>query len=171
MSRITNRRWAMSAFGTASSAALGSGDTVYSVTPLYHPSGLMMSVGGAVAGGARLAMATRFDPSTFWEEVRRYGVTVASYTWTLLHDIVEAPPDPAERHHPVRLFIGSGMPRGLWRRVQARFRPARVLEFYASAEAGAILVNMKGTKEGSMGRPLPGSTEVRIGAFDSRPGG
>ncbi len=37
-SRITNRRWAMSAFGTASSAALTGGDTVYSVTPLYHPS-------------------------------------------------------------------------------------------------------------------------------------
>ncbi len=166
MSRITNRRWAMSAFGTASSAALGDGDTVYSVTPLYHPSGLMTSVGGAVAGGARLAMASRFDPSTFWEEVRRYGVTVTSYTWTLLHDVVEAPPDPGERHHPVRLFIGSGMPRGLWRRVQARFRPARVLEFYASTEAGAIIVNMKGTKEGCLGRPLPGSAEVRIVAYD-----
>src|SRR5207248_8529096 len=31
MSRITNGRWAMSAFGTASSAALGPGDTLYSV--------------------------------------------------------------------------------------------------------------------------------------------
>ncbi len=88
MSRITNRRWVTSAFGTASSAALSGADTVYSVTPLYHPSGLMMSVGGAIAGGARLAMATTFDPSTFWEEVRRYGVTVASYTWTLLHELV-----------------------------------------------------------------------------------
>jgi putative long chain acyl-CoA synthase len=166
MSRITNRRWAMSAFGTASSAALRTGDTVYSVTPLCHPSGLMMSIGGAVAGGARLAMARQFDPSTFWEEVRRYGVTVASYTWTLLHDLVEAPPHPGERHHPVRLFIGSGMPRGLWRRAQERFRPARVLEFYASTEAGAILVNLTGEKEGCMGRPLPGSTEVKIGAYD-----
>src|SRR5205807_3916560 len=160
MSRITNRRWAMSAFGTASSAALGSGDTVYSVTPLYHPSGLMMSIGGAVAGNARLAMATQFEPSTFWEEARRYGVTVASYTWTLLHDLVEAPPHPGERHHPVRLFIGSGMPRGLWRRVERRFAPARVLEFYASTEAGAILVNLSSAKQGSMGRPLPGSAEV-----------
>ena len=132
-------------------------DTVYSVAPLYHPSGLMMSIGGAIAGGARLAMARRFDPETFWEEVRRYGVTVASYTWTLLHDIVEAPPHPGERDHPVRLFIGSGMPRGLWRRVQRRFAPARVLEFYASTEAGAILVNVRGAKPGSMGRPLPGS--------------
>jgi putative long chain acyl-CoA synthase len=126
----------------------------------------MMSVGGAVAGGARLAMATRFEPSTFWEEVRRYGVTVASYTWTLLHDLVEAPPQPGERHHPVRLFIGSGMPRGLWRRVERRFMPARVLEFYASTETGAILVNLRDAKPGSMGRPLPGSPEVRIAAFD-----
>ena len=92
MSRITNRRWVTSAFGTASSAALTADDTVYSVTPLYHASGLMMSVGGAITGGARLAMATAFEPSTFWEEVRRYGVTVATYTWTLLHDLVQAPP-------------------------------------------------------------------------------
>ncbi len=166
MSRITNQRWALSAFGTASSAALSGSDTVYSVTPLYHPSGLLMSIGGAVAGGARLAMASHFDPSTFWDEARRYGVTVASYTWTLLHDLVEAPPNAGERHHSVRLFIGSGMPRGLWRRVQVRFTPARVLEFYASTEAGAILVNLSGSKEGCMGRPLPGSSPVRIASYD-----
>ncbi len=166
MSRITNRRWAASAFGTASSAALKDTDTVYSVTPLYHPSGLMMGIGGAIAGGARLAMASQFDPSTFWDEVRRYGVTVTSYTWTLLHDLVAAPINPAERGHAVRLFIGSGMPRGLWRRVQERFSPARVVEFYASTETGAILVNLRDAKPGAMGRPLPGTPEVRIAAYD-----
>ena len=167
MSRVTNRRWVTSALGTASSGALSSADTIYSVTPLYHPSGLMMSIGGAIAGGARLAMASEFDPATFWDEVRRYGVTVASYTWTLLHDLVEAPPQPGERHHPVRLFIGSGMPRGLWHRVQRRFAPARVLEFYASTETGAVLVNLRDAKAGAMGRPLPGSAEVRLAAYDA----
>jgi putative long chain acyl-CoA synthase len=170
-SRITNRRWAQSAFGTASAAALGPADTVYSVTPVYHPSGLMMSIGGAIAGGARLAVARRFDVSTFWDEVRRYGVTVASYTWTMLDAVVDAPVQPAERHHPLRLFIGSGMPRSLWRRVEERLDPARVVEFYASTEAGAILVNVRGAKLGSMGRPLPGSAEVRIAAFDLDTGG
>ncbi|HET9075116.1 MAG TPA: alpha/beta fold hydrolase [Solirubrobacteraceae bacterium] len=171
MHRITNRRWAMSAFGTASSAALSAADTVYSVTPLYHPSGLMMSIGGAVAGGARLALATSFDPDTFWQEVRRYGVTVASYTWTMLRDLVNAPADPGERHHSVRLFIGSGMPTGVWQRAQTRFRPARVLEFYAATSAGAILVNVSGAKPGSLGRPLPGSAELRIGRWDPASGG
>jgi putative long chain acyl-CoA synthase len=169
-SRISNGRWALSAFGTASSAALTAADTVYGVTPIHHPSSLLMTIGGAIAGGARLAMASRFDPTTFWDEVRRYGVTVATYTWTLLHDLVEAPPDQRERHHPIRLFIGSGMPRGLWRRVEKRFEPARVVEFYASTQGGAILVNLGRSKPGAMGRPLPGSAELRIADYDVETG-
>ena len=82
--RLTNGRWALSAFATASAAALSDDDTVYAVTPIYHPSGLLMSIGGAIAGGARVAIARDFDPATFWAEVRRYGITVASYTWTML---------------------------------------------------------------------------------------
>jgi len=91
---------------------------------------------------------------------------VTSYTWTLLHDLAAAEPHPGERGHPVRLFIGSGMPRGLWRRVQERFRPARVVEFYASTETGVILVNLRDAKPGAMGRPLPGTPEVRLAAYD-----
>ncbi len=164
--RITNGRWALSAFGTASAASLGPGDTVYGVTPVSHPSGLLTSMGGAVAGGARIAMATAFDPPSFWNDVRRYGVTVVSYTWTMLHDVVEAPPDAGERHHPIRLFVGSGMPRGLWHRVTDRFAPAGVLEFYASTEGDAVLVNVSGAKPGAKGRRLPGSAEVRLAAYD-----
>ena len=81
-------------------------------------------------------------------------------------EIAEAPPQPGEQHHPVRLFIGAGMPSGLWRRVTDRFAPARVLEFYASTEGDAVLVNVTGQKPGSKGRPLPGSAEVRIASYD-----
>jgi putative long chain acyl-CoA synthase len=164
--RVTNGRWALSAFATASAATLSDADTVYAVTPIHHPSGLLMSMGGAIAGGARLAITRDFHPEIFWQEVRRYGITVASYTWTMLREIVAAPEDPAERHHPIRLFIGAGMPRGLWRRVARRFAPARVLEFYASTEGEAILVNLSGEKPGCKGRPLPGSAEVRLAAYD-----
>jgi putative long chain acyl-CoA synthase len=170
MSRITNGRWVTSALGTASSAALSSADTVYSVTPLHHASALMMSIGGAVAGGARLALGTGYEPAHFWEEVRRDGATVVAYTWTMLRELVDAPPQPGERHHPVRLFIGSGMPRGLWRRVQERFAPARVLEFYASTETGAVLVNLSAAKPGALGRRLPGSPEVKLAAYDPHAG-
>ncbi len=66
----------------------------------------------------------------------------------------------------MRLFIGAGMPRGLWRRVSRRFFPATVLEFYASTEGEAILVNLTGGKPGCKGRPLPGSAEVRLASYD-----
>jgi putative long chain acyl-CoA synthase len=163
--RITNKRWAMSALGTASAAALRTGDTVYSVTPLHHSSALLMSIGGAVAGGARFAISLADDPDTFWDEVRRYGATHVSYTWTSLRALVDAPEHPNEPFHPIRMFIGSGMPRNLWKRVGARFPDAKVLEFYASAAGEAILANLTGQKPGSMGRPLPGTPEVRVAAF------
>ncbi|HVT78024.1 MAG TPA: alpha/beta fold hydrolase, partial [Acidimicrobiales bacterium] len=166
VNRITNKRWALSAFGTASSAALSGADTVYCVTPISHPSGLLTSIGGAIAGGARLALTSSFEPETFWDEVRRYGITVVSYTWAMCRVLVDAPVDPFERDHPIRLFMGSGMPTGLWRRVLDRFAPAKIVEFYASTEGEAVLVNLGGQKVGAKGRPLPGSAPVRIAAWD-----
>jgi putative long chain acyl-CoA synthase len=163
---ITNRRWALSALGTATAAGLKRGDTVYSVTPLHHSSALLMAVGGAVAAGARFALASGTDRDTFWKEVRRYGATHVSYTWTSLREIALGPEHPYERSHPIRLFMGSGMPRNLWRRVLERFSPATVLEFYASAQGDEILANVEGMKVGSMGRPLPGTPEVKVVAYD-----
>jgi putative long chain acyl-CoA synthase len=62
------------------------------------------------------------------------------------------------------------MPPGLWRRVTQRFAPARVLEFYASPHTEAILVNLSGEVPLAGGRPLPGSAEVRIAAWDLEAG-
>jgi len=169
--RITNRRWAMSALGTASAAALHPGDTVYSVAPYYHSSALLMSVGGAIAGGARFAVASATDADTFWAEVRRYGATHVSYTWTSLRQITVAEPNPNERYHPIKMFLGSGMPINLWRRLAERFPTSRVLEFYASAEGAAILANLTGNPIGSLGRPLPSTPEVRVAAFDQEAAG
>src|SRR5207342_705739 len=95
-----------------------------------------------------------------------YGVTIVSYTWSQVLPLVEAPVHPAERDHVIRLFLGSGMPRGLWRRTTDRFAPAGVLEFWGSAERGAILANVSGLKVGSVGRPLPGAATVKLARFD-----
>jgi putative long chain acyl-CoA synthase len=164
--RISNGRWARSALVASSAASLSPSDTVYSVSPLHHPSGLLLATAAAAAGGARLAIATRFDPETFWSEVRRYGATVVPYTWTMLHALVAAEPHPEERSHPIRLFVGSGMPASLWRRVEERFAPARVLELYASTRTGAIVGNVSDRKVGAIGRPLPGTSRIRVAHRD-----
>ena len=89
--QITNFRWALSAFGTASAANLGRGDTVYCLTPLHHQSGLLVSLGGAVVGGTRIALSRGLRPDRFVQEIRQYGVTVVSYTWAMLRDVIDDP--------------------------------------------------------------------------------
>jgi putative long chain acyl-CoA synthase len=165
--RITNRRWAYSALGAAAAATLTTSDTVYCCLPLHHPSGTLVATGSALVGGARLALASRFDPDTFWDEVRRYGATVVYYAGEMCRRLVDAPPVLGEQNNPVRLFAGSGLRKDVWRRLVDRFGPVGVLELYASTEANTVLANARGKKIGSVGRPLPGSPEVAVAAWSS----
>ena len=164
--RITNRRWAFSALGAAAAATLTTRDTVYCCLPLHHPSGTLVAAHSALIGGARLALASRFDPATFWDEVRRYGVSVVYYAGEMCRRLVDADPVLGEKNNPVRLFAGSGMRADVWRRLVERFGPVGVLELYASTEANAVLANASGKRIGSLGRPLPGSAEVAIVGYD-----
>lgn len=163
---VTNHRWALSAFATAAAASLDRGDTIYCLAPLHHPSALMVGLGGALAGGSRIALTRGVDSTRFADEIHRYGVTVVVYTWAMLREMVDVAASELQERHPIRLFIGAGMPTGLWHRVASRFAPARVLEFYASTEGDAMLANVSGIKIGSKGRPLPGSSKIELGAYD-----
>ena len=165
--QITNYRWALSAFGTASTAALDRNDTVYCLTPLHHESALLVSLGGAVVGGTRIALSRGLRADRFVAEVRQYGVTVVSYTWAMLREVIDDPSFALHGNHPVRLFIGSGMPTGLWQRVVDVFAPAHVVEFFATTDGHAVLANVSGAKIGSQGRPLPGAGHVELGAYDA----
>lgn len=165
-SRITNRRWAFSALGAAATCTLPPRDTVYCCLPLHHPAGTLVAAGSALVGGSRLALATRFEPDTFWQEVRSYGVSVVYYAGEMCRALVDAPYTLGEKNHPVRLFAGSGMRVDLWKRLVDRFGPVGVLEFYASTEASAVLANASGEKVGALGRPLPGSPELVVAAYD-----
>jgi len=163
--QITNRRWAFSALGAAAAATLTTRDTVYCCLPLHHPSGTLVATGSALVSGARLALASRFSPETFWDEVRRYGASVVYYAGEMCRRLTDAPPVLGENNNPVRLFAGSGMRTGVWRRLVERFGPVGVLEMYASTEANTVLTNARGKKLGSVGRPLPGSPDVTIAAW------
>ncbi len=167
-SRITNRRWAFSALGAAATCTLTARDTVYCCLPLHHPAGTLVAAGSALVGGARLALASRFTPDTFWDEVRRYGASVVFYAGEMCARLVDAPHGTAEHNHAVRLFAGSGMRADVWRRLIERFGPVGVLEFYASTEASAVLANASGAKLGALGHPLPGSPVLAIAAYDFR---
>lgn len=159
--RVSNRRWAFSALGAAAACTLAPNDTVYCSLPLHHPAGLLVAVGSALIAGSRLALATRFEAPVFWNEVRRYGATVAFYAGEMCRQLVDAPASAAEKNHPLRMFAGSGIRSDVWRAVVDRFGTG-VLEFYASTEGNLVLANASGKKVGALGRPLPGTAELAL---------
>lgn len=158
---VTNHRWALSAFGAAAACTLKPIDTVYSCIPLHHPTGILVSVGSALIGGARLALAQRFSPKTFAADVRRSGATVVFYAGEMLRALLFQPPSRGDRTLPVRLFAGSGMRKDLAARLSERFGVG-VLEFYAGTTHKVILANASGKKPGALGRVLPGSAPLAI---------
>jgi len=164
--KITNQRWAFSAYGAAAACTLSPGDTVYCCLPLHHPAGMLVTVGGGLVGGSRLALATGFDPEAFWGDVRRYGATVVFYAGEMLRELLRAEPSAADNENPIRLFAGSGLRRDVWQRIVERFGPVGILEFYAATEGNAVLANASGEKVGALGRPLPGSAEVALVRYD-----
>ena len=183
--RVTNGRWAFSALGTAAACTLSPDDTVYAALPFHHAAGILVTVGGALVGGARLALADHLtegtegmegsmssdaffetlDADRFWSEVRRYGATVVFYAGEMCRALILAPFTPRDITNPVRLFAGSGMRTRVWRDVQARYE-CGVLEFYASTEVNAVMANASGEKVGSVGRPLPGSVRMELVRWD-----
>jgi putative long chain acyl-CoA synthase len=170
---VTNHRWALSAIGAAAVCTLEPADTVFCAVPLHHPTGILVSAGAALAGGARLALV-EIDPnapdlaSRLLEEIRRNGATVVFYTGEMLRPLLHEKPAPSDRHLPVRLFAGSGMRKELAARIRERFG-VDTIEFYAGTTHRAILADPSGEAPGSLGTVLPGSAEVELRPLDFDP--
>ncbi|MFO0747918.1 MAG: alpha/beta fold hydrolase [Myxococcota bacterium] len=172
--KVTNLRWIAAGLGTATQARIGPGDTVYSALPLSHGTGLLVAVGGAVVGGARLALAGHFSARRFWSEVRNVGATVVFYVGEMGRYLVQQPPSPEDKLHPVRLFAGNGLRADVWRQLLERFgggpSKLRVLEFYSSTEGNVVLVNTTGDKVGSVGKELTGLVRTALVRWDAERG-
>lgn len=165
--RITNHRWALSAYGAAAACTLKPSDTVYSCIPLHHPTGVVVTVGAALIGGSRLALGEPFSPASFFADIRRTGATVVFYAGEMLRPLLEVKPSRGDRTLPIRLFAGSGMRPYLAARLNERFGIG-VMEFYAGTTQKLILANASGEKPGALGRPLPGSSPIAVVRCDWR---
>jgi len=165
--RITNGRWIAAGLGSATGCELTPQDTVYCCLPLYHSTGMLVAVGGALIGGTRLVLAPRFSATNFWKDVRNTGSTVVFYVGELLRYLVAQPPHELDRKHPVRLFAGNGLHADVWRDVLERFgRRVRILEFYSATEGNVVLLNRTGDKIGSVGREFTGQVPIACVRYD-----
>ncbi len=128
-------------------------DVLYTCLPLFHGNAQVLSTVVALVAGARLVLGERFHASTFWDDMRRYGVTAFNYIGGLLTLLYKQPENPKDRDNPVRVAFGAAAPLNLWVAIEERFG-IELIEGFGLTESGAILCNYGANRKiGSIGRP------------------
>ncbi|XP_004835483.1 very long-chain acyl-CoA synthetase [Heterocephalus glaber] len=139
--------------GTGISMATGlrGDDVVYTTLPLYHSAALLVGFHGCLVSGATMVLRKKFSASQFWDDCRKYNVTVIQYIGELLRYLCNTPPKPNDRDHKVRVALGNGLRADVWREFIRRFGDIQIYEFYASTEGNIGFLNYP-RKIGAIGR-------------------
>ncbi|HEY3812817.1 MAG TPA: long-chain-acyl-CoA synthetase [Caulobacteraceae bacterium] len=137
-------------------------DRLYNCLPMYHSTGGVVATGAALVAGASVVVRDGFSARAFWDEVVRWDCTLFQYIGELCRYLVAAPRSEAETRHRLRLCAGNGLRKDVWLAFEARFRVAKILEFYASTEGNFSLFNAEGVP-GYVGR-TPSFLAHRFGA-------
>ncbi|KAF9111445.1 hypothetical protein BGX27_004925 [Mortierella sp. AM989] len=124
-------------------------DRVYVCLPLYHSAGAIIGIGQSWMSGSTAVIARKFSATTFWKEVREQDVTLIQYIGELCRYLVNAPEDPLDKSHKVRLIFGNGLRPDVWRKFQERFGIETVFEYYSMSEATTALLNLNSGEDGA----------------------
>ncbi|XP_015984229.2 very long-chain acyl-CoA synthetase [Rousettus aegyptiacus] len=143
------RIWYALAFVTLS--GIKKDDVIYVTLPLYHSSAFLIGLHGCIMTGATLVLRNKFSASQFWDDCRKYNVTVVQYIGELLRYLCNSPQKPNDRDHKVRMALGNGLRGDVWREFIKRFGDIHMYEFYASTEGNIGFINYT-RKIGAIGR-------------------
>jgi fatty-acyl-CoA synthase len=126
-------------------------DRMYDCLPLYHTAGGLLATGALLVDGGSVVIRDKFSAREFWDDVVRWDCTCFQYIGELCRYLLNAPPNPQERAHRLRLACGNGLRPDVWAQFKERFRIPQIIEFYAATEGNVSLFNFDG-KEGAVGR-------------------
>lgn len=129
-------------------------DRMYNTLPMYHSIGGVVAVGAVLLNGGSVVIEKKFSATNFWNSIVQWDCTLFQYIGELCRYLLNAPPDPKEAEHRLRLCCGNGLRKDIWNSFKDRFRIPRILEFYAATEGNVSLYNIEGIP-GSIGRVPP----------------
>ncbi|KAM9376048.1 long-chain fatty acid transport protein 2-like [Pholidichthys leucotaenia] len=125
-------------------------DVYYNMLPLYHTTGFLV-FGGSIEIGCSLVLKSKFSASQFWDDCRKYNVTVVQYVGEVMRFLCNTPRKINDQNHKLRLAIGNGIRADVWREFITRFGNVQIREFYGATEGNFSLLNYSG-KIGAIGR-------------------
>lgn len=129
-------------------------DIFYLCLPLYHAAAFTLGLMNVINTGGAAVIRKKFSVREFWNDVRRYRITVIEYIGETARYLVQALRDDQDGIYPhgsIKLAFGNGLPADIWREFKERFNIRRVGEFYGATDGNCMLVNLDG-KEGTVGR-------------------
>lgn len=132
-------------------SGVSSKDVIYIYLPLYHSSGFLMGLTGAIERGITVVLRRKFSASQFWDDCRRHEVTVIQYIGEIMRYLCNTPKKDNEKAHKVRIAIGNGIRTDTWVEFLDRFGDIRIFECYGATEGNTGFVNYVG-KVGAIGR-------------------
>jgi len=151
---VSHHRVMMWSHWFAGMTGAGRDDRLYNCLPMYHSVGGVVATGSLLVAGGSVVLADRFSTSRFWGDIVRWNCTTVQYIGELCRYLLNAPPDPEETAHRLRLVCGNGLRGDVWMGFQERFHIPRILEFYAATEGNFSLYNAEG-RPGAIGRIPP----------------
>ncbi|XP_076863535.1 long-chain fatty acid transport protein 2-like [Brachyhypopomus gauderio] len=126
-------------------------DVFYINLPLYHSAGFLIGFTGCIERGNSFVLRRKFSASQFWDDCRKYNVTVMQYIGETLRYLCSVPKKHNDRDHTVRIAIGNGVRQDIWNEFLRRFGNILVRELYAATEGNVGFINYT-SKVGSVGR-------------------
>ncbi|CAB1338935.1 unnamed protein product [Coregonus sp. 'balchen'] len=140
---VVNQNRLLAALAVLDSTGVTPGDVIYLNLPLYHTAGFIIGFIGSIETGSTIILRRKFSASQFWDECRKYNVTVVQYIGEVLRYLCNTPKRDNDREHKVRLAIGNGVRAEIWKEFLNRFGNMDVREFYASTEGNTGLLVSK----------------------------
>ncbi|XP_059809122.1 long-chain fatty acid transport protein 2-like [Hypanus sabinus] len=132
------------------SCGLCSSDVLYTTLPLYHSSGSVLGICSCINVGATIVLRRKFSATHFWDDCRKYNVTVIQYVGELLRYLCNVPKRSNDREHKVRFAFGNGLRADVWKEFLNRFGNIQICEFYGATEGNVGFMNCTG-KIGAVG--------------------
>ncbi|XP_053741753.1 long-chain fatty acid transport protein 6 [Synchiropus splendidus] len=126
-------------------------DVFYIPLPLYHSAASLIGIGGTIELGATCVLKKKFSASQFWNDCRKYEVTVFQYIGELCRYLCNQPKTDMDKVHKVRMGVGNGLRQDVWQDFQSHYGNIKMCEVYGSTEGNLCFMNHIG-KIGTVGR-------------------
>jgi fatty-acyl-CoA synthase len=148
---VSHHRLMQWSFWFAGLMNTGPDDRMYDCLPLYHSVGGVVATGAVLVRGGSVVIRDKFSTRDFWDDIVNWDCTLFQYIGELCRYLANAPEQPREKQHRLRLCCGNGLRADIWQKFQDRFVIPKILEFYAATEGNVSLYNVEG-KIGAIGR-------------------